>query len=120
MMVRTLLSLINLGVIAAAVAIWLAFPQYAGVAVYGLLGWMLLTFIVMYSPWGNRPVSSSSNGAAAPSTASFGALPASAPLPSAPSTPASTPTIDFCVFCGTTLPAGANRCPACGHPVVGL
>jgi hypothetical protein len=114
--VRTLLSFVNLAVIAGTVVVWFEFPALAQVALYVLLGWMFVTFVVMYSPWGNRRVTTAANepGAAAPS-------PFGAPLPtvgSAPARPAAP--LDFCVFCGTAVPVGAPRCPACGHAVVAL
>ena len=136
MLVRTLLSIVNLGVIAVAVTIAFVFTQYAGLAVYALLGWMLVTFVMMYSAWGNRPVSASSGGtrasgtAPAPGNPFAPASPPPAPRPGTaaspagpargPAGPAPTPPIDFCVYCAASLPAGVPRCPSCGHAVVPL
>ena len=115
MILRTLLSLVNLAVIAATVFIWFELPAIANVALYALVGWMFATFVVMYSPWGNRRVTATSSGGSAPSGSPF-AAPAPTSLPLA-SNPSSAPALDFCIFCAATLPAGSPRCPACGHPV---
>ncbi len=105
MLVRTLLTFVNLGAIAVAIGVLLAYPSYAGPAFYLLLGWMFGSMIIVYGPWGNRQVGS--GRAPAPSTS---------PAPAGPlaTTPASTE-IPFCIYCGAPLASGAAICPACGH-----
>jgi hypothetical protein len=104
MLLRTLLTLVNLGTIAVAIGVLLAYPQYAGVAFYILLGWMVGSLILVYGPWANRHVgrrSSTSSGSA-------GANPTGGarPLPS---------NLGFCIYCAAPLAPGSSTCPACGH-----
>jgi hypothetical protein len=105
MLLRTLVTLVNLGTIAVALGILLAYPQYAGFAFYVLLGWMIGTLVLLYGPYANRQIG---RGSAAPTTG-----PTGAPLPSVPSSH----DLGFCIYCGTALPVGAPACPACGHRI---
>ena len=99
MLRRTLLSLVNLAVLAAVTTVWLTLPAYSTYAVYGCLGWIVAALALMYSAWGNRPV-----GATA------------APAPLATGTSGGGPgALDFCIYCGTTFGPGATRCAACGR-----
>jgi hypothetical protein len=119
---RTLVSIVNFVVILVAVVLYLEWPALGTWVVYVLFGWILLTFILMYSSLGNRRVTSAASQPAGAGPA-FGSV---NPFEGPPAPPAPAPVhggpapapIDFCLFCGTTLPAGAARCPACGHPVV--
>ncbi len=109
MLLRTLLTLVNLGAITVAIVVLLAYPSYSGPAFYLLLGWMFGSMILVYGPWGNRPVG--------------GARPASGPPPPGTpavargsSGPAAAPAeIPFCIYCAAPLPPGAAFCTACGH-----
>jgi hypothetical protein len=103
MLVRTLLTLVNLATIAVAIAVLFALPQYAGIAFYVLLGWMFGSLVLVYGPWSNRQVGRPR--ARGPSD------PSASPLPS------STRSTDlgFCVFCAAPLAPGASVCPSCGH-----
>jgi hypothetical protein len=105
---RTLVSLVNLGIIAVALGVLLLYPQYAGIAFYALLGWMIGTLVIAYGPYGSRRVGSS--GTTPP------------PFPSSPTGPAapipSGHDFGFCIYCAAPLPAGARLCPSCGHRVV--
>jgi hypothetical protein len=104
MLLRTFLSLVNLGVLFSTLTIWLLLPGLSTYALYACLAWVVLAFALMYSSWGNRPI---------------GATPRIAGGGSAPLAPGIGGPLDFCIFCGTTLPVGATRCPACGHARAG-
>jgi hypothetical protein len=110
MQLRTLLSLVNVCAGAVALGLLLAFPKYDGPAFYLLLGWMFGSMILVYAPWGSRPV----GGTRTPSTT---ALPSGGAKAVASSAPAPTPPseIPFCIYCAAPLGPGASFCPACGH-----
>jgi hypothetical protein len=105
MLLRTLVTLVNLGTIAVALGILLVYPQYAGIAFYVLLGWMLGTLVLAYGPYANRQIG------ARPVTGAPG--PSGSPLASVPSGH----DVGFCIYCAAPLPVGAPICPACGHRV---
>ena len=106
MLLRTVLTLVNFSTIAAAVGVLLAFPQYAGIAFYLLLGWMFASLAMIYSPWASRRVGSSAPPGLGVS--------ADAPLASAAGPAPSNP-IGFCIYCAAPIEPGAGRCPACGR-----
>ena len=106
MLLRTLLTLVNLGAIAVAIVVLLAYPAYSGPAFYLLLGWMFGSMVLVYGPWGNRQV-----GRGRPPTAPLPSGSGAAAAPTVPS-PAEIP---FCIYCAAPLPSGATFCPACGH-----
>lgn len=113
---RTVLSLVNLAAIAAAFVVLVELPQYADYAFYGLLGWIVVGFVLLYVPGIGRPspLRAGGSGAALPSeTAVGGAFPSpvAAPAPHA---------LDFCIYCGADLPPGAPACPACRHRVASM
>ena len=97
MLARTALSLVNLGVLSGTLLVWFFLPHYATFALYACLGWVVVAFGVMYSPWGNRAI-----GPARVASGTTGSGGPRVPL-------------DFCIYCATSLPVGATRCPACGH-----
>jgi hypothetical protein len=106
MLLRTLLTMVNFATIAAAVGVLLAFPAYAGIAFYVLLGWMFASLAMIYSPWANRRI---------------GTGPASG-LGVSPDAPLSTngghdpgSSIGFCLYCAAPIEPGTARCPACGR-----
>lgn len=105
MLLRSLLIMVNLTTIVAAIVVLHDFPQYAGAAFYVLVGWMVGSLVLLYGPWANRPLNSFRTGAATPGT------PATAPLPSA----VAPSDIPFCIYCAAPLPLRAPVCPACGH-----
>ena len=111
---RTLISLANLVAVVVAFTILVELPQYSDLALYGLLGWMLVGFLLFYGFRSSR--SSPSPGGTFPSGGAT-AIDGAAPLPSGARSGPSAP-LDFCIFCGNTLPAGAGLCPACGHRVI--
>ncbi len=109
---RTWISLVNLIAIVVAFTVLFELPQYSGYAFYGLLGWILVSFILLYTLRVGRP--SVQAGAAGTGPAGGTGVPAALPS-SAPNGPAMA--LDFCIYCGATLPAGTAMCPTCGHPV---
>jgi len=106
MLLRTLLTVVNFATIAAAVAVLLAVPAYAGIAFYVLLGWMFASLAMIYSPWANRRVGSGS-------ARGVGVSP-DAPLP-ADSGHDLGSSIGFCLYCAAPIEPGTARCPACGR-----
>ncbi len=116
MRLRTVLSLANLVAIVVAFVVLFEFPQYSALAFYGLVGWMFVGFGLMYLPGVRRP--NPALPGAVPGSTSFPNA-GGAPLPStAPG--AAAPPIDFCIWCGSTIPPGSGVCPACGRRVVAL
>jgi hypothetical protein len=98
------LTLVNLTTIAIAIGVLLAYPQYAGIAFYILLGWMVGSLVLLYGPWANRPVGRRSpTGTGPPPTAPQSG---SRPLPS---------DLGFCIYCAAPLAPGTPTCSACGH-----
>jgi hypothetical protein len=103
MILRTLLTMINLATIAVAIVVLYEFPKYAGAAFYVLLAWMIGSLVLIYGPWANRPIGRRAAGAPAPTTA----LRSSAGRPPAD--------LGFCIYCAAPLAVGASTCAACGH-----
>jgi len=104
MLLRTLLTLVNLATIAVAIGVLFAFPQYAGIAFYVLLGWMIGSLALVYGPWSNRQI-----GLRVPvGTASGPAVPRTTTGPLASD-------LGFCIYCAAPLAPGSVTCPACGH-----
>ncbi len=52
---RTWISLVNLIAIVVAFTVLFALPQYSGYAFYGLLGWILVSFVLLYGMRVGRP-----------------------------------------------------------------
>lgn len=104
MLLRTLLTLVNLATIAVAIGVLFAFPEYAGVAFYVLLGWMIGSLVLVYGPWANRQVGRRTSAGPAP--------PAS--VPRTTSGPLASD-LGFCIYCAAPLAPGIRTCPACGH-----
>jgi len=113
MIIRTLLTIINLATFAAAIGVLIALPQYSAFAFYFLVGWMVASLILFYQPWASRPLGAHA-APAAPGTPAPGPAAArpSAPLPSGG--PATAP-LDFCVYCAAPLAPQVPKCTACGH-----
>jgi hypothetical protein len=113
---RAWISLGNLIAIAVAFALLFELPQYAGYAFYGLLGWILVSFVLLYTTRVGRmhPATPSQSALASPSGASGGT--SFTPLPRSGDGGPVAP-LDFCIYCGTALPPGSATCAACGHAV---
>jgi hypothetical protein len=113
---RAFFSLVNICVAAAAIVVLFAFPQYASYAIYGFLGWFVVSLSMVWFARGSPQTATPSPGAPLSSPG----VP-SAPLPSTGRIPARAPTapapIAFCIYCALDLPPGADRCPSCGHAV---
>lgn len=108
MMLRRGVALLNLALFGGAVVAELLYPAYASWIFYGLLLWMLVSFVYFYRPTRDRSLGGGRGYAAS-------GAPSPSPLPSGPPTQ-----VGFCVFCGTHLDAAASSCPAClkpAHPI---
>ncbi|MCI4373192.1 MAG: hypothetical protein L3K02_06070 [Thermoplasmata archaeon] len=105
MLLRTLLTMVNLATIAVAIVVLFTFPQYAGVAFYILLGWMVGSLVLVYGPWANRQVLRP-RSSGAPGTSPPAARARTGPLASE---------LGFCIYCAAPLAPGVATCPACGH-----
>ena len=110
---RTALSLANLAAMVAAFVVLFEFPSYGEIAFYALVAWIFVGFGLMDLP-GARATPTG------PGASSSGSFPSGGgnPRPSG-GTAASPAPIDFCIWCGTPLPAGATVCPSCGQRVAG-
>lgn len=125
MHVGRLLTIVNFTLLGVAIAVYLFVPSVADFFLYVLLAWMFASIVLFYLPISQRRIGS---GTAPPSTTtttsavSMGpsggtSLPSSRNAPFSP-TPGSAPTaLEFCIYCGGDLPAGAVICPMCGKPV---
>ncbi|MCI4342691.1 MAG: hypothetical protein L3J92_01040 [Thermoplasmata archaeon] len=103
MILRTLLTMINLATIAVAIIVLYELPKYAGVAFYVLLAWMIGSLVLIYGPWANRPIGRRNTA---------GPASVSRPLPGPHRLPSD---LGFCIYCAAPLAPGAPTCAACGH-----
>ncbi len=115
---RALLLLVGAAVIVATMVVWIRYPSYSGYVVYLLLAWIVVSVSLN---WSSRATARPATASAAPASGARAPLP-SAPRVAAPASGASgTPgPIPFCIYCASDLPAGATRCPACGHAAPSL
>ncbi|HYA11159.1 MAG TPA: hypothetical protein VEH10_05780 [Thermoplasmata archaeon] len=111
---RALFSLINLGVAAAAIVVLFVFPRYAGYAIYGFLGWFVVSLSTVWFARGTPQAAGPSPPAAAPAG---GAAPLASTARPATGRPAAPPAIGFCIYCASDLAPDAVQCPSCGHAV---
>lgn len=109
MRLRTALSLANLIAIVVAFLVLFEFPAYAPYAFYALVAWIFVGFGLMYLPGARSAGSGASAAGTFPNAGG-------SPLPSAGGA-APGARLDFCVWCGATLPADAGTCPTCGRRV---
>ncbi len=107
---RRLFSLLNTVALALALVVWFLFPRYAAYALYGIVVWVAVGFVVTWSTL-RAPTTAPS----APGGAPGGALRTGGP--SVPPTAGGSATIDFCVYCGNHYAPEERRCAACGHPL---
>ena len=114
---RTWISIVNLVAIVLAFVVLFELPQYSNYAFYGLLGWILVSFVLLYAFRVGRTSPTGRPQAGAP--ASSGGATAPPPSGALPSSGGTTPaeSVDFCIYCGANLPPGTSTCPACGHAV---
>ena len=97
---RSVVPVVSLGVLLAAVLLQYLFPQYSTIIFFVLLIWVIASFVYFLRP--------SAMGGARPTLSS------SAPL-STPNLSGLTPDIGFCIYCATPLEPGASTCPSCGR-----
>jgi len=109
--VRTWISLFNLVAIVIAFVVLFELPQYSDYAFYGLLSWILVGFVLLYALRVGRSNPTTGTRSRAPGS-SGGAGASALPSGSAGGPAAS---LDFCIYCGASLPMGSAACPACGH-----
>jgi hypothetical protein len=107
MLVRTLVSIVNLAIFAVIIALEFLVP-----VIGGYLFWVIIAYFVGTLFFFRSPVMSKQITFGRPKTA-----PPSVPLPSSstgalPSAPNS---FGFCVHCGTMLTPGTIACPSCGR-----
>lgn len=106
MQFRTVLTLVNLSAFIAAILVLELLPQYAAIAFYGLVGWMIVSLVLLYRPGAPRTIGSPSAGGPTVS--------ADAPLVST-SAPQHASSLGFCIYCAAPVEPGTSRCPSCGH-----
>ncbi|HEV2167096.1 MAG TPA: zinc ribbon domain-containing protein [Thermoplasmata archaeon] len=110
MIVRTAVLAAYAAVLGAALLIQFLYPALGVYVFYGLLFWLVASFFVFRMPGMGRTLPS--GGPARPTPRISAEVPGAPPLPSTPPV-----ALEFCAFCGTSLPEGAAKCPACGHTV---
>ncbi len=106
MQFRTVLTLVNLSAFVAAIIVLELLPQYAAIAFYGLVGWMVVSLVLLYRPGAARTIGVPPTGGATVS--------ADAPLASS-AAPQHASALGFCIYCAAPVEPGTARCPACGH-----
>jgi hypothetical protein len=106
MQFRTVLTLVNLAAFVVAILVLELLPQYASIAFYGLVGWMVVSLVLLYRPGTPRTIGGNASGGAT--------LSADAPLAST-STPQHASALGFCIYCAAPIEPGTARCPSCGH-----
>jgi hypothetical protein len=110
MQLRVLFSIVNIGIFLILFALEFTLPAYANLIFYTLLGWFVVSFLLLRAPFMSRRVGG----------------PAPQPTPAAPGTPLpsfrpGTPSgvdaaeIGFCPHCGTNVAPGTLICPSCGR-----
>ncbi|HTT16372.1 MAG TPA: hypothetical protein VMH49_03325 [Thermoplasmata archaeon] len=113
---RGLLSLVSLAVVGLALAVWFWAPRYSTYIVYLLFVWIVVSFTLNWTsgpaarPRGVAVASASTPSPAPASAGTQRTVPAPALV-----LPSDSAEIPFCIYCGTHLPSGTARCPACGH-----
>jgi zinc ribbon protein len=111
MILRTLFSIVNLGIFAGAIAFEFLVPSIGGYVVYGLLAYFVASLLIFRLPVMSRPIGKPRAPPAIRNTPTGKASPL--PSSSAPQGPSS---LGFCVYCGTMLVPGSVTCPSCGKP----
>jgi hypothetical protein len=106
MQFRTALTLVNLSAFVAAILVLELLPQYAAIAFYGLVAWMLVSLVLLYRPGAARTLG--------PPSAGGPTVSADAPLAST-SAPQHASALGFCIYCAAPVEPGTARCPSCGH-----
>ena len=107
MLFRTLLTIVNVGVFAVAIAFDFLVPGVASWIFYALLAWFFASLFVFRLPVMSRPIGR------AVGTAPRGTVPSTAPLPSSPANT----NLGFCVYCAAPIEPGTPVCPSCGRTI---
>jgi hypothetical protein len=111
MQLRVLFSLVNIGIFLALFALYFVIPRYATFLFYALLGWFVVSFLLLRLPVMSRPIGRGPTPVAANA-------PATAPLPSSgkyPGPGVNGTDLGFCPHCGTHVAPGTLVCPSCGR-----
>lgn len=113
MLIRSIVTIVNMAAFGVAIAFQFLYPSVALPVFYGLLGWYVASIVVYRLPFMSRPV-----GSATATSASGNALPSVGPTATTPLPLAAggTPS-DFCVFCAAKVEPGTLVCPSCGKPI---
>ncbi|MCI4351618.1 MAG: zinc ribbon domain-containing protein [Thermoplasmata archaeon] len=106
MIVRTLVSIVNLLIFAVIIALEFLVPRLGGYLFWVIIAYFVGTLFFFRSPIMSKPITF---GGAKPSSVAR-------PLPSSSGAlPSGGESLGFCVHCGTLLTAGAIACPNCGR-----
>jgi len=109
-LVRTLVTIVYLIAVAAAIALQFFVPGLAVILLYALLGWFIVSIFVYRMPVMSKPVFA---GGATVAAAPPAPLSVGVPLTS---TPGGTP-LAFCAYCATPVEPGTPICPSCHHTI---
>ncbi|MGI0140015.1 MAG: hypothetical protein ACREBT_02540 [Thermoplasmata archaeon] len=109
------LTLVNFGLLASALAVYFIAPAIATIFLYGLIVWMFASLILFYLPISRRRLGGAPRRVAAPGATPGSATPAPAAGAALPSGRSNA--IGFCIYCAAEIPPGAGNCPACGRAV---
>ena len=116
MIVRTLVTLVYIGAVAAALVLQFFFPTAAVWLLYGLLAWFVASLFVY-----RMPVMARSVGRPRPTPSVPVRESAPAPSPSSPpiaTGPVTEPVyLDFCPYCAHAVEPGTPVCPECNHRI---
>ncbi len=107
MQFRAWLTIVNLAAFVVAILVLELLPAYAPIAFYGLVGWMIVSLVLLYRPGAGRPVPTAGTGPNA-------TVSPDAPLAST-SAPAHASAFGFCIYCAAPIEPGTARCPSCKH-----
>ncbi|MCI4344710.1 MAG: zinc ribbon domain-containing protein [Thermoplasmata archaeon] len=106
MLVRSLVSIVNLAIFGVIIALEFLLPTLGGYLFWIIIAYFVGTLFFFRSPVMSRQIT-------------FGRpKPASTPTPlpsSSGGTPLSSNALGFCVHCGTLLSPGQIACPSCGR-----
>lgn len=106
MLVRTLVSIVNLAIFGVIIALEFLLPTLGGYLFWIIIAYFVGTLFFFRSPVMSRPITFGKPKPAAPN----------APLPSsAGAASSSSSSLGFCVHCGTLLSPGQIACPSCGR-----
>ncbi len=108
MMYRSLIALINLGVLGIAIALYYVDSSIQVYLFVGILVWIFAGFFILRLPIMSRQI----GGGPASQNPPVPPPSADAPLPTSPTASAD---LGFCIHCGHLLEPGAVVCPQCGR-----